>query len=124
MVAHDSARVKPDLGTVPKIPDFPSEVTRKKSPRETNLAPGQPSGLPMTLDASLKLLDGTGRQNKAGNIPAECAPMLDRLQCSAETPRMVCRTSALSACSAAILPSFPRRRESSAFESGFPPSRE
>ena len=44
--------------------------------------------LPMTLDAYLKLLDWTGRQirkGKAGHIPDDCAPVLERLQCSAET---------------------------------------
>ncbi|MFO1001880.1 MAG: hypothetical protein U0936_16215 [Planctomycetaceae bacterium] len=44
--------------------------------------------LSMTLDQYLKLLDWTGRQirkDKVGVIPAECAPILDRLDCSAET---------------------------------------
>jgi REP element-mobilizing transposase RayT len=43
--------------------------------------------LPMTLDAYLKLIDWTGRQirkDNVGQIPAECAPILDRLQCDAE----------------------------------------
>ena len=42
----------------------------------------------MTLDQYLKLLDWTGRQirkDKVGVIPAECAPILERLDCSAET---------------------------------------
>ena len=42
----------------------------------------------MTLDQYLKLLDWTGRQirkDKVGVIPAECAPILERLNCSAET---------------------------------------
>jgi hypothetical protein len=44
--------------------------------------------LSMTLDQYLKLLDWTGRQirkDKVGAISAECAPVLDRLDCSAET---------------------------------------
>ena len=44
--------------------------------------------LPMTLDEYLKLLDWTGRQfrtDKRGRIPAACAPILDRLDCSAES---------------------------------------
>ena len=51
--------------------------------------------LPMSLDESLRLLDWTGRQvrrpavergaGKAGRIPADCASILDRLECSAET---------------------------------------
>jgi hypothetical protein len=43
--------------------------------------------LPMTLDAYLQLLDWTGRQirkTKAGHIPEDCAPILQRLECSAE----------------------------------------
>ena len=43
--------------------------------------------LPMTLDGYLKLLDWTGRQfrtAKRGSIPAECVPILDRLECSEE----------------------------------------
>ena len=44
--------------------------------------------LSMTLDQYLRLLDWTGRQirkDKVGAIPEECAPILDRLECSAET---------------------------------------
>ena len=44
--------------------------------------------LPMTLDQYLKLLDWTGRQlrkDKAGKIPAEFDPILERLDCSAES---------------------------------------
>src|SRR6185503_2435130 len=44
--------------------------------------------LPMTLDTYLKLVDWTGRQirrDKPGQIPADCAPILERLNCSAET---------------------------------------
>ena len=44
--------------------------------------------LSMTLDQYLKLLDWTGRQirqDKAGRIPTECAPILERLECSSET---------------------------------------
>jgi hypothetical protein len=44
--------------------------------------------LPMTLDQYLKLLDWTGRQfrkDKAGKIPSEFGPILDRLDCSAES---------------------------------------
>lgn len=45
----------------------------------------------MSLDQYLRLLDGTGRQsrksrkNKVGTISADCAPNLERLECSAET---------------------------------------
>ena len=44
--------------------------------------------LPLTLDQYLKLLDWTGRQlrkDKAGQIPAEFDPILERLDCSAES---------------------------------------
>ena len=44
--------------------------------------------LSMTLDQYLKLLDWTGRQirkDKVGAISADCAPILERLECSAET---------------------------------------
>ena len=44
--------------------------------------------LPMTLGQYLSLLDWTGRQirkSKVGAIPNDCAPILDRLECSAET---------------------------------------
>lgn len=44
--------------------------------------------LSMTLDQYLKLLDWTGRQirkDKVGAIPGECSPILERLECSAET---------------------------------------
>ena len=42
----------------------------------------------MTLDQYLKLLDWTGRQlrkDKAGKIPTEFDPILERLDCSAES---------------------------------------
>ena len=42
----------------------------------------------MSLDDYLKLLDWTGRQfrtDKRGSIPAACAPILDRLDCSEES---------------------------------------
>ena len=42
----------------------------------------------MTLDQYLKLLDWTGRQlrkDKAGKIPIEFDPILERLDCSAES---------------------------------------
>ena len=42
----------------------------------------------MTLDQYLKLLDWTGRQlrnDKAGRIPSEFGPILERLDCSAES---------------------------------------
>ena len=41
----------------------------------------------MTLDGYLKLLDWTDRQfrtDKRGRIPAECEPILERLDCSKE----------------------------------------
>ena len=44
--------------------------------------------LPMSLDQYLKLLDWTGRQlrrDKAGKIPAEFDPILERLDCSEES---------------------------------------
>ena len=44
--------------------------------------------LSMTLNQYLQLLDWTGRQirkDKVGVIPRECAPILERLECSAET---------------------------------------
>lgn len=44
--------------------------------------------LPMTLNQYLKLLDWTGRQlrrDKAGKIPAEFDPILERLDCSEES---------------------------------------
>ena len=42
----------------------------------------------MSLDQYLQLLDWTGRQirrDKVGRIPPDCVPMLERLECSAET---------------------------------------
>ena len=44
--------------------------------------------LPMSLDDYLKLLDWTDRQfrtDKGGVVPAMCAPILDRPDCSEET---------------------------------------
>ena len=42
----------------------------------------------MTLDQYLRLLDWTGRQirkDKTGRISEDCAPILERLECNAET---------------------------------------
>lgn len=44
--------------------------------------------LQMTLEQYLRLLDWTGRQvrkDKVGSIPDDCAPILERLDCNAET---------------------------------------
>ncbi len=57
-------------------------MSHKKTQRSTK------NVLPMSLDDYLKLLDWTGRQfrpDKRGVIPATCAPILDRLDCSEET---------------------------------------
>jgi hypothetical protein len=68
---------------------LPLDAPRKKvREKPTSRRASNQGCLPMTLDAYLQLLDWTGRQirqDKAGNIPAECALILDRLQCSAET---------------------------------------
>ena len=60
------------------------KVREKPSTRRT----GNKGCLSMTLDQYLKLLDWTGRQirkDKVGVIPRECGPILERLECSAET---------------------------------------
>jgi hypothetical protein len=65
--------------------DPPRQRVREKS---TDLRASNKGCLPMTLDQYLSLLDWTGRQirkDKPCGIPAECAPILERLQCSAET---------------------------------------
>ena len=68
---------------------IPLEVKRKKvREKQTSRRAGNKGCLPMSLDDYLKLLDWTGRQfrsDKRGTIPAACAPILDRLDCSAET---------------------------------------
>lgn len=62
---------------------------RKKSrEKPTERRASNKGCLPMSLEAYLKLVDWTGRQirqDKRGKIPAECAPILERLQCPAET---------------------------------------
>ena len=56
--------------------------------KETDRGADNNGCLPMSLDDYLKLLDWTGRQfrtDKRGSIPAACAPILDRLDCSEES---------------------------------------
>jgi len=65
------------------------EPPRKKV-REKSMTrrAGNKGCLSMTLYEYLKLLDWTGRQirnDKAGVIPEDCAPILERLECNAET---------------------------------------
>jgi len=65
--------------------ESPRKKVREKS---TARRAGNKGCLPMSLDQYLQLLDWTGRQirrDKVGRIPAECAPILERLECSAET---------------------------------------
>ncbi|MEJ7589992.1 MAG: hypothetical protein WKF77_00435 [Planctomycetaceae bacterium] len=68
---------------------IPLEAKRKKvREKETDRRAGNKGCLPMSLDDYLKLLDWTGRQfrtDKRAAIPAACAPILDRLDCSEET---------------------------------------
>ncbi len=68
---------------------IPLEEPRKKvREKETVRRAGNKGCLPMSLDDYLKLLDWTGRQlrtDKRGGIPASCAPIPDRLDCSEET---------------------------------------
>ena len=65
--------------------DPPRQTVREK---QTARRASNKGCLSMTLDQYLKLLDWTGRQlrrDKAGRIPVEFAPILERLDCSAET---------------------------------------
>ena len=68
---------------------IPLEAKRKKvREKQTSRRAGNKGCLPMSPGDYLKLLDWTGRQfrsDKRGAIPAVCAPILDRLDCSAET---------------------------------------
>ena len=65
------------------------EPTRKKVREKVTSRRASNKGcLPMTLRTYLKLVDWTGRQirrDKRGQIPSDCAPILERLQCNAET---------------------------------------
>jgi len=65
------------------------EPPRKKvREKETTRRASNKGCLSMTLDQYLKLLDWTGRRirkDKTGRIPDECAPILERLECNAET---------------------------------------
>ena len=74
----------------------PVDPPRKKVREEPATRRASNRGiLPMSLDEYLRLLDWTGRQlrrpveqrgkGKTGKIPENCAPILDRLECSAET---------------------------------------
>ncbi len=68
---------------------------RKKVREKSNARRASNKGcLSMSLDQYLRLLDWTGRQirakkagsvSKAGSIPADCAPILERLELNAET---------------------------------------
>ena len=65
--------------------DPPRKTVREKQPTRRASNKGC---LPMTLDQYLKLLDWTGRQlrkDKAGRIPSEFDPILERLDCRAES---------------------------------------
>jgi hypothetical protein len=56
--------------------------------KETSRRASNQGCLPMTLETYLKLVDWTGRQirrDKRGQIPSDCVPILEPLQCSAET---------------------------------------
>ena len=71
------------LAPVPLDP--PRQKVREKS--STRRASNK-GCLTMSLDQYLQLLDWTGRQlrsDKRGSIPQDLDPMLERLQCSAET---------------------------------------
>ena len=65
------------------------EPPRKKvREKETTRRASNKGCLSMTLDQYMRLLDWTCRQirrDKVGSIPNDCAPILDRLECSAET---------------------------------------
>ena len=67
----------------------PLEPPRKKVREKTSSRRASNKGcLTMSLDQYLQLLDWTGRQlrtDKRGSIPKGLDPMLERLQCSAET---------------------------------------
>ena len=61
---------------------------RKVREKATTRRASNKGCLSMSLDHYLKLLEWTGRQirkDKVGAIPQDCAPILDRLECSAET---------------------------------------
>ena len=65
--------------------DLPRKKVREK---QTTRRASNKGCLQMTLDEYLRLLDWTGRQlrrDKAGRIPAQFAPILELLDCSAET---------------------------------------
>ena len=68
---------------------IPLEARRKKvRERETDRRADNKGCLPNSLDDYLKLMDWTCRQfrtDKRGSIPAACAPILDRLDCSEES---------------------------------------
>ena len=68
---------------------IPLEAKRKKvREKETSRRSDNKGCLPMSLDDYLQLLDWTGRQlrtDKRGAIPAACAAILGRLDCSEES---------------------------------------
>jgi len=65
------------------------EPSRKKVREKATIRRASNKGcLSMTPDQYLRLLDWTDRQirkDKTGRIPDECVPILERLECNAET---------------------------------------
>jgi len=89
--AQDSGSVSGPATTECSTPAATESAPEQKysGHRKQNLRRASSRGcLPMSLDEYLRLLDWTGRQirkDKAGKIPTECGPILERLKCSAET---------------------------------------
>jgi hypothetical protein len=75
------------LTTAMEAPQTPAAATKRFGSSRSRRASDR-GLLPMTLESYLSLLDGTGRQLRAGTsgvIPPGLASILDRLQVSAES---------------------------------------